>query len=558
MTTLESNLNKYFAEIKMALMEYASNVLYIKNIHRSIANPKDQKFIIKTCNSVEKIQQHILNYIEQCLSSENKGCLTKPFLFCEPTIAEIHIDRFSSKYFLRFLNIQKGLFFETINSIFMTLCNNSPLESQSLMQAHHKKILQLFSGKSSFTLPNLFKRKTLAQSNDPTSFELDSQTDPLFASDSSNEYQTSPLSDLQTSINLNEQTDQHNAVQLQDELNQLRKKMSQLEKDKIAAEEQHHRVEAERKKLESAHIDLNEAARREREKIAEEQKRQLAEVEQQFLEAKKIAAEQAAKLEREKIAEEQKRQRVEAEQQLLEAKKIAAEQAAKLEREKIAEEQKRLQEQLEKDRIAHEQRVTAENEQKKNEKRLEEQKARDEVARIEREKIAEEQKVKLQITDKKQLQELEKLQLKEQELNKKRNELQEIEGLLHEKEREQQLIIQELLTVSRYLNQKENELQEIIKTKHGLEQELHKINEKLHEYENKKRDNADTLLQLERKRRQHAVDATHLENAWQRQVKNLQPDMALIKSSTPPRKKHSLELEEAAARLKQTGTEERT
>ena len=54
MTTQETNLNKYFSEIKMALMEYASNVLYIKNINRSISHPKDQKFIINTCGVISR------------------------------------------------------------------------------------------------------------------------------------------------------------------------------------------------------------------------------------------------------------------------------------------------------------------------------------------------------------------------------------------------------------------------------------------------------------------------------------------------------------------------
>lgn len=629
MTTQESHINKYFSEIKMALMEYASNVLYIKNSHRSISHPKDQKYIVKTCALIEHSQQVVFNYIMQCLTSNNDGCLIKPFLYCEPTIAEIHINRFTSKHFLRLLDTQKLLFIETINTIFITLYNNSSLEAQSQMQEHHKKILQLFGGKSSFGLTKLFKRKTLLQpiNNDNNATDIILEPNALSINHALDEQISTPLSDLHTSINSTVNDDAHNAQTLLNELNHLREKMSQLEKDKIAAEKQQQLVEAARKKLESDHIDLTENARLEREKIAAEQKQQRAETEQQLITAKKIAAEEAVRLEREKIAEEQKHQREKAEQQLIEAKKIAAEDAARVEREKIAEEQKHLrekaeqqlaeakriaaedaarverekiaeeqqhlrekaeqqlaeakriaaeeaarlerekiaaeqkrqQEQMEKDKLEHEQRLAKENEQKKRELLIEEQKARDEVARIEREKIIENQKMQQnKVIDKKQQEELQKLYMKEQELNQKRTELQEIEDYLHDKEREQQLIIQELLTISRYLNQKENELQQIIKTKFNLEQEVQKINEKLREYENQKRENAETLLQLERKRRQHAQDATQLENAWQRQAKNLQPDITLVKNVMPPRKRHSLELEEAAAKLKQTGTEERT
>ena len=624
MTTQETNSNKYFSEIKMALMEYASNVLYIKNINRSIAHPKDQKFIIKNCAALESTQQTLLNYLIDRLPSNDDSGLAKPLLFCAPTLSDLHLNHYSTKHFLRLLDTQKKLFVETINAIFVTLYNNSSLETQSQMQSHHNKILKLVGGISSIRLPQFFKRKTSINSTavaEPNTVESISPDELLLVVEDEN-----PLTQLTDShilldnLSHNEQMD---SKKLLAEVSNLREKMTQLEKEKIAAEQQRLHIEDERKKLafeqqsrdEAIRLEhatmaaeqqrlheetkqqllkakeqaAEQAAQLEREKIAAEQQKLREETERQLLEAKKQAAEQAAQLERDKIAAEQQKLREETERQLLEAKKQAAEQAAQLEREKIAAEQQRQREeterllleakkqaaQLEREKIAAEQQRQREETERQlletkkqaaeqaarleHEKRVEEQKARDEIARIEREKIDEQNKQQqLHVNHKIHQEELQKLLIKKQELQKKRSELQEIETVLHEKEREQQLIIQELLTVSRQLNKKENELQEILKVKHALDQHLHEINDKLRNYENKKRENAEELLQLERKRRQHAQDATLLENACQRHVKSLPPEITLVKTTIPSPKRHNLELEEAAARLKHTGTEERT
>ena len=93
MAAQQTELNQYFSAIKMALMEYASNVLYIKNINRSIAQPKDQKFIIKTSTSIENLHQSLLNYLVQWFP-ESHDALTKPLLSCTPSITEIHLNHY--------------------------------------------------------------------------------------------------------------------------------------------------------------------------------------------------------------------------------------------------------------------------------------------------------------------------------------------------------------------------------------------------------------------------------------------------------------------------------
>lgn len=307
-----------------------------------------------------------------------------------------------------------------------------------------------------------------------------------------------------------------------------------------------------------------------RSKMTSEQraKKELVRVQQEKLAAEKMIIAEKERLEHEKLI----------------AIQAAREDAARAEREKLAAEQRAKEEiaKAQQEKIAAENHIIAEKERLEREKLIAVQAAREDAARIEREKILAEQQanktlavqhenthaedsivVKTEKSDDEdsnissvedtqiQNETIEKMRQKELDLQLKRQELKVIEEQLRTTNKEQQDNIHALIAMGRDFNQTERELQILLESKRNLENTLAELKQKIEKIESVKCENSDKLLTLERTRRQIVQDILNIENAWQRHLKNLQPDVTFIKSTS--RRRHSLELEEAAIKAKEQG-----
>lgn len=65
MASQKTELENYVTSVKTALDVFALNTLYIKNIYKSIASPKDQAFITKQYAHFETKQKILFTYLQE-------------------------------------------------------------------------------------------------------------------------------------------------------------------------------------------------------------------------------------------------------------------------------------------------------------------------------------------------------------------------------------------------------------------------------------------------------------------------------------------------------------